>query len=493
MVNRAKRLIRQMIGRAQKVTLTLSAWWSTAVTKDWSRRDYAFWDKARHCEARGLELSGLFLKPLASKTAAWVQGTVPRWTVADSPRGQEALSDWWADNHALILRAYEDAVGLADSFIVVNADDGFSVTILPPNVVTPIVDEQDFSRLIGWKVTEVHPHPSKPGVTMTITDEYTAVERVRTRYRNGVRLDEERYPNLIGLVPVIHVANNQSADSMFGEPEGAALLPLLQRYGTTLEAALSGNIHQGRPTPVAEFESVDQMTAFWDMARATGLIHSETVTHPDGTSETYDEIDFDSDKFMALAGGKFRYEQPGSFAQDTERLLGLLFYLFLQHTEIPEFVWGNAIASSKASAETQLLPFLKWVEKKRGECSGWMLELARVVLAYVSLVEPGVKADAPLSLAWEPLTTQDDQLTLAAISWAYAEGLLDDATALEMLPLDIQDVSAVLEAAKAQRDERQQSDRDSELAIRRALDLERQRQEEADAMTDDEQDLEDAA
>jgi hypothetical protein len=62
-----------------------------------------------------------------------------------------------------------------------------------------------------------------------------------------------------------------------------------------------------------------------------------------------------------------------------------------------------------------------------------------------------------------------------------------------MLPLDIQDVSAVLEAAKAQRDERQQSDRDSELAIRRALDLERQRQEEADAMTDDEQDLEDAA
>jgi hypothetical protein len=61
-----------------------------------------------------------------------------------------------------------------------------------------------------------------------------------------------------------------------------------------------------------------------------------------------------------------------------------------------------------------------------------------------------------------------------------------------MLPLDIQDVSAVLEAAKAQRDERQQSDRDSETAIRRALDAERRRQEAADATADDEE-LEDAA
>lgn len=474
-----------MIGRVTKITTTFNNWWSSTITRDWSRRDYAFWDKARHCEAKGLELSGLFLKPLASKTAAWVQGTVPRWT-ADQPRAQEVLTDWWSKRHNQIIRATEDAVALGDSFIVVNADDGFSLTLLPPNVVAPIVDEEDFSQIIGWKVTEVHPHPAKPGIKMTITDEYTATERVRTRYLNGTRTGEpERYPNLIGLIPVIHVPNNRGSDSVFGEPEGAAMLPLLQRYGTVLEAALSGNVHQGRPTPVGEFDNVDQLEKFWEYALATGLVTRETVNHEDGTSEQYDQINFDSEKFMALAGGKFHYAQPGSFAKDTEILLGLLFYLMLQHTEIPEFVWGNAIASSKASAESQLLPFLKWIEKKRGECTGWMLELARVVLAYYSLIETGVNAQADVSFAWEPLTEGDDQLTLQAIEWAYAEGLLDDETALDMLPIDIQDVTAVLAKAKTQADERrtqQQDDRD--VNMQRFLEDERRRQDEANALED---------
>jgi hypothetical protein len=491
MVKRARRLIRQMIGRAQKVTTTFKNWWSSPITRDWSRRDYAFWDKARHCQAKGLELSGLFLKPLASKTASWVQGVVPRWTM-DSPKGQELLTKWWADHHAQIIRTFEDAVALGDSFIVVNADDGFTLTLLPPNVVQPIVDEDDFSRIIGWKITEVHPHPSKPGVKMTIVDEYTAMERVRTRYRNGTPVGTpERYPNLIGLIPVIHVPNNRTSDSVFGEPEGAALLPLLQRYGMVLEAALSGNVHQGRPTPVGEFESVDQLEKFWEMGLATGLITRETINHDDGTSEQYDQINFDSEQFMALAGGKFHYAQPGSFAKDTEILLGLLFYLMLQHSEIPEFAWGNAIASSKASAESQLAPFMKWVEKKRGECTGWMLELARVVLAYYSLVETGVNAQADLSIAWEPLTEGDDQLTLQAIEWAYAEGLLDDETALDMLPIDIQDVAGVLAKAKKQAEERRaQRQEDDELNMQKRIEAERRAQEEADA---DDEDLERAA
>lgn len=450
--NRLRRVIRAMIGRTQRYTWSVGKWWRTAVTRDWSRRDYAFWDRARHCEAVGLELAGLFLKPLASKTASWVQGTPPRW-VADSDPSQQALDDWWRRNMTDVLQAYEDAVGLGDCFVVINADDGFTVTVLPPDVVEPIIDENDYGVVIGWKVSEVHPHPTQPGQTMTIEDEYTAERRVRTKYKNGIQIDREEYPNLIGLVPLVHIPNRRGSNAMYGEPEGAALLTLLQRYNRVLDAALTGNEHQGRPTPTAEFESVAEMEAFINMARDTGLIQSTTVTHPDGETETYDVINFDSEKFLMLSGGKFDYKQPGSFASDTETLLGLLFYLMLQHTEIPEFAWGNAIASSKASAETQLAPFVKWIEKKRGECTGWMLDIARVALGYMALVERGVTA-AGLAVTWEPLTEADDVLTLEAVKWAYAEGLLDQLTALNLLPVEVDDPQAVLNQAKQEADER---------------------------------------
>lgn len=449
MVTRARHLIRQMIGRVrQRFQMTWAS--DPRRARDWSERDYRFWDRARRCKERGLELSGLFLKPLASKKAAWVLGPEPRWT-HDSSRGQEVLADWWTRNHALVLRTYEESVALGQAYLVVNPDG--SLTALPPHVVSPIVDDDDYSQIIGWRVTEVHPHPARPNDQMTITDEYTATRRVRTVARNGTPVRTEEYPNLTGLVPVIPLPNGATLNEVFGTPEGAAALPLLHKYGEALDAALTGNKHQGRPTPTATFDSVDQMNAFWDWAEQSGFITRQTTTHEDGTKEEHYELQFDSDKFLMLAGGKFAYEQPGSFAGDTEKLLGLLFYLWLQHTEIPEFIWGNAIASSKASAEAQMPPFIKWIEKQRGEVAAWMLALSKVVLATYGLWERGI-TDAEPVLAWEPLTNADDMLTVEAVRWAYVEGLLTEETALRMLPLDIQDPAAELEAARAERDSR---------------------------------------
>jgi hypothetical protein len=448
-------VIRELLGRTQRSWWQFATWWRQVMTRDTSRRDYAFWDRARMCRARGLELSGLFLKPLASKTAAWVQGTVPRWQV-DNGRSQEALRGWWGQHHAAIVRGYEDSVGLGDAFLVVNPD--LSVTVLPPDVVTPIVDEDDYSSIIGWTVREVHPHPEHPTNRMAIEDRYTEEERVRTVWRDGVLLRTERYSNLIGRVPVVHVPNNPGVNSVFGEPEAVALLPVLQEYGEILAKALTGNKHQSLPTPVAQFQTVQDMADFWEKAEEIGLIETTTVTHPDGTTETYNTVNFDSEKFLTIAGGTFDYKYPGSFAKDTETLLGLLFYLILQHTEIPEFAWGNAIASSKASAESQLTPFVKWIEKKRAACTGWMLELARVVLAYTSVMERGVTADADISIGWEPLTDADGALTLNTLKWLLVEGLIDEETAVRLAPVDIENPLAVLRRAQAEREERQMQD-----------------------------------
>ncbi|MBI1257591.1 MAG: hypothetical protein GC204_08985 [Chloroflexi bacterium] len=431
-------------------------------TRDFSTADYRYWDAARRSKARGLEISGLLLKPLASKAAAWVLGDPPEWSAVGARAHSRAslqndvagtmLNDWWAAWHPDILRGYEEALNLGDCYLVVNAD--LSVTVVPPHVVDPLLDGR--GDLVGWRIREVTPHPLTPSReqvrvpqagrggtegrhtglplqgSVTIIDEYTALERVRRVERGGVVIQTERFANLIGLIPVIHIANRSGADEFFGRPEGAALIPALQRYGDVIDAAIRGNIRQGRPTPVIErMGTADQVRKFWEK-----FGRRETQTLPDGSTESVDVIDFDPDQLLTLGGeASFRYAAPGAFTGDTATLLGLLYALIVEHSEIPEFVLGTAVSSSKASVETQLQPFVKWIEKKRGLAGGWMRDLSRVVLAYAAVSDWRIDAATPLAMNWKALTESDGRLTLDTATWAHGAGLIDDEGARQLLAI----------------------------------------------------------
>ncbi len=425
-----------------------------APTRDFSTADYRYWDKARRAKARGLEISGLLLKPLASKAAAWVLGDAPTWVIEavgarhamPSPDNRTAstLNAWWADHHADILRGYEEALNLGDAYLVINAD--LSVTVLPPHVVEPLLDGA--GQVAGWRITEtistgvpvsgslgissppLYAMERGTGGEVTVVDEYTAAERVRRIVRGGVSVRTERYANLIGRVPVIHIANRCGADEFYGRPEGDALIPTLQRYGDVIDAAIRGNIRQGRPTPVIErMGTAEQVRKFWEK-----FGRRESSTLPDGSTETVDVIDFDPDQLLTLGGeAQFKYAAPGSFSGDTQTLLSLLFYLIVQHSEIPEAVWGASIPSSRASAETQMQPFVKWIQKKRGLAERWMIDLARVVLAYAAVIDWRIDAGAMLRIGWAPLTEADGRLALDTVAWAHGAGVIGNDEARQAL------------------------------------------------------------
>lgn len=400
-----KRLRRAM--RETRVQINPTPLWSSS-RYDLPRADYATLDHARRCEGRvrGLEIAGLLLKPLHSKVAAWVLGHPPTW---DNPR----LNEWFTRQHPTILYAYEEAVALGDAFLVVNPD--LSLTAVPPSAVEPLVDDDDYGNLAGWRITTRYVHPTQRGQVMTEVNEYRPTERLRILERDGTRLSVQRFPNLLGRLPVIHIANNRRADSIFGVPEGAALLAspkgLLQRYGEILAAGLDGNIRQGRPTPNLKFPDVGALDQFMNY-------YAERVTDPDTGTTTF-AINFNADKLIA-AVAEFEYAAPGAFAGETETLLSILYWLFLEHVEVPEFVMGTAIQSSRASAETQMPVFIKWIEKKRGQAAGWLTEMGAVVLALQALP---AKVNATPSFTWPDLTERDSRLT----QWAYEQGLLDAA------------------------------------------------------------------
>ena len=49
-------------------------------------------------------------------------------------------------------------------------------------------------------------------------------------------------------------------------------------------------------------------------------------------------------------------------------------------------------------------PFVKWIEKKRGLAESWLMELARVALAYLAVIDWRINPETPLRIGWQPLT-----------------------------------------------------------------------------------------
>lgn len=441
----AQKVIQEIIGFVRPVSLRFRRREITSFrpTYDFGQEDYAFWDRARQCLISGLELSGVFIKIISSKVTSYVLGRRPHIYVGDDYTDEYA-NNWLESNYGLIEDTYDEGRQLGDIYIVVNPDQ--SLTMLQPDIVVPIVDENDLSRFIGWRLEQVYQHPTNPERRQTVIDEYYVDRRVKT-------VDDvvTVFPNLIGKIPLHHIPINRKSNERFGRPDCKPLLPLLNEYNEILIAGINGNKRQGRPTPtISKVGDAGAIARFQEMYGT-----QKRETNKDGTVSTYWEYDFDPDQLLILGGdAEFEYASPNLFVADTEKLLGLMFYLLVQYSEIPEYAYGNAIASSKASAEAQVDPFVRYIERQQNNAEVWIKDLIDTVLRYAALSDRKIKLGR-IGVDWSDVIKNDITILNALrLAMEVNGGVIDELTFLEQLPLDIRDKEAVLKKAKREREER---------------------------------------
>jgi len=439
---------RYVLGNAQS---TLYKSRSYVKTYDQTRPDYEFWDKLRRCKAKGYTLSGLFCKRIENIFASWTLGQGVEITLAEAgdpdnendPRNltDQAIADFLEDNAGTLLDVFRDKLGLGDQWIIVNADG--SLSIPSPDSVEPEWDSLDYRRLVAVTVT------TKTG-SKTIEDRYTAFDRTVTE--GGRTVEETAFQNLIGRLPVVHIPHARSANETYGHPIHEELRPLYDQYDDLVFKQLDGAKLLGNPIPV--FEGMEDIGQVIDQnAPAT----YDTYYDKDGNETTHTQLTLDQNSVMLVGkGGSFKFAGPTvGFTEDTKSALKSLFLLLLDHTGIPEFIWGGEMSSARASTETQMDQWIRDIKARQVDNGGWLREVTEIWLATAALVDRAMVVDA-LAVSWPEVVPADVQVLLSKLTFAKSENLITDRTALTLLDI-VPNPEKEVQEAQAEADARREA------------------------------------
>lgn len=443
--------VRELIGRDDTYQSARMSIYRQYRSIDASVPNYEFFDKLRRGKAKGYSLGGLFCKPIEDIFAGWVfgKGVTIALTESGDPENDNdprnytdgLIADFIKANITTLLTVESDKLGLGDQYIIVNADA--SLSIPSPETVTVKRNDIDYRTVESYCITTVLEK-------YTIVDEYRIDGRTLTIKQGDKVINTLDFQNLIGRFQVVHLANGMSGNEVFGHSIHDDMLPLYNEYDDVIYKQIDGAKLLGNP--LLAFVGMEDLT---QVMNANQLSPAETYQDINGNVVERPQLKIDSNAALLVGkGGDAKFVAPPTgFTGDTQQSLKTLFLLLLDHTRIPEFVWGNELSGAHATTDVQVKQWVSNIETRQKSDEGWLLELCAVWLATAALVDPGIVVDA-LSATWPKLVDEDRKTTLEYIKEARAGGVLTDKTFLELLDL-VDDPQAEAQAAHEEAEERQ--------------------------------------
>ena len=251
-------------------------------------------------------------------------------------------------------------------------------------------------------------------------------------------------------VKMLH--NEPEAQAVYGNSDYQNVLAIFEAYADVIKEARGSVIYNASPLPV--------LKGVINRKQLEAASSTDPATAPNGQA-TQDDAAFEwgKDKILYLNGDKAdaKMLQSQGIMPDVTALLNIYFYLFVQGTETPEFVFGTAVSSSKASTETQIPIFVKKIERKQEEFSSFIVDLVETYIERRQLISdpdylPLLQQPMPdISVNFPPIDDEDKTLTLAAVTFAMAQGMITSQTALELILGDkVKNVSEEIKRAAAE-------------------------------------------
>ena len=441
----------------------------TAPSYDRRRTDYKWWSRFRFAKASGYEFaSAAFGEPLLNVLAQHILGDGFTVKTGDDT-ADEIFAEFQRVHQNTLHMWLKDALAVGDSYIVVNPDGSMSMP--PAHTARVLHDPFDYTLTTGYEfhtvidrgfITDRYLSDVRI-VTVDISDDDEPVDEtmqpesgnpVPESIPSGRR--QRIYSAIVpGELPVAHISWNRGGNEVYGRPCYAPLLTVFRAYHRLLDSTVKGVRIMGRPIPFVG-GAKDPMVARDQNSRKV------TYTDKDGITREKYVVNFEQLNMLWLGeGARFEFATPGPFADESQKILKLLFLIAIEHLRVPEYVWGAAITGSKASAETQQPPFTRSIDAARIALEPVMLHLLSIWYQVVGLVEPhpAIELDE-MNIVWPEVAPSDDMTQLEKLKFAVMNSLITPETALIQLDLGIDDPAAEVEAAQEFSDE--QADKELE-------------------------------
>lgn len=364
------------------------------------------------------------------------------------------VNQWLDENRNLLYLLARNSFRDGDSFVVIE-DDGELIEV-PPEDVDIIQNPFRPDSIDGYDIFTTIDDPDVKTKNQTIT----YVDEIRRTYRRrmiqdqsgnrtevpGTRVDY-RSAEDGGLeerdLPVIHFANEKEARALYGVSEFQSLYFLMANYHAVLAAAIKGNIYNSSAVPVVQ--GVENMRQF---------LESNFKKDADGNYV----LKWDSDRMLVVGkGGSVQMLQADGTASDAQTLLEVLFWLIAQNSETPEFAFGTAVQSSKASVSEQTPMLIKKAIRKQGQLEAPIRKLIDLYIKRMAVLRPEeFNSETQFSIDMPDILDKDLNVNIQIVNTLLEKGIITEETAAIMLNIGkyVKDLDKEIAKARAQKNAR---------------------------------------
>lgn len=408
-------------------------------------------------------LGAAFAKPIINSTMAFALGAGFTITLAGSDENEAIKA---AENDLNAVRRREFAriykwlkLGTrdGDGFLFIN--ELGELNILKPETVDVVTNPLD-GHLLGYNVTE---HVEETDPTTGTKTKWVYLKQYRESWVRVTKMlenqtqeqgtivyerifingedidtqakDEAGEPINIEAtedeidkrrLPIIHYRNEYEPGALYGFSELQNVLHFMRNYGEALDGASKRENYNGKP-----------VLALHGITDPTKDPQNKNATKK--TEDGEDVLDWQQEIVMYFedANSKASFLEIPNSMDNTGKLLEYLFYNIVQASETPEFLFGTAVQSSRASVSEQMPVVAQKAERKRAE----MLDsLTDFVKLYVNrqiensnpIYYPLAGAELELTIDFPSIIDEDKKIVLETIELMLAEGVIDRKTALTL-------------------------------------------------------------
>lgn len=362
------------------------------------------------------KLGAHFAKPVINALTGFI-GTPRIKSITDDESANYAIKQYIEENKSKIIETIRNTLREGDCYLYVYhelLDDvlynnelkiGFDL-LLPENVNIIKINNKIVKAVIKTNISEKDEEGHN--IKYTTTEIWTNEKYILKHTKIDVpawfeELTDIEINNPYGFIPVIHFKNESESFRKYGNSELESIEPLIRAYHETMYNYLRASKVNSSPLLILKLRDKkmflkNNFTEEEISSKKLKILRKDMITLDDGEEAYFLEIQ----------------------AKSYKDLLEYLFMCIVDTSEIPEFIFGTAVSSSKASVSEQMPAFIKKIQKKQIEFESNFKLLARMVFAIYNLYdiysEYGKINDYKTYIEWEDVDKEDINEKAQAIS-----------------------------------------------------------------------------